>query len=289
MRYLPAVAISLCFAITACGSSYSENPEPPLGEVKRVNSGSDISLPLDAYDTTAEERAALQKVYDLFGIACMKKKGFKVTMPERRTESSESVYGRRYFIVRMDEAARFGYRPARMMENDQEKIKNMKTGLESPAAHKAWTDQDPDDNSNPNKATGCGAAALPVVDKGVGKDSDIVIHNLSSESWHRSEQDSRMQAVFKEWSSCMATSGFTYTTPIESNNDKRWHGEVTPLEIATAKADVSCKQKSNLAGLWLAVETAYQERQIEENAEALRVRRAVWDIRMRNARQALGG
>ncbi|WP_406053679.1 hypothetical protein OG462_43955 [Streptomyces sp. NBC_01077] len=283
----PTAALSVLLA-TACGAAETGDSPPPIGEVKKVMSANDISLPLDAYDLTSEERSALQQVYDLMGTACMKEKGFKVTMPERRPEDAESIYGRRYFIINMAEAERYGYRPSRMMEK---KEKQSPSGLESKAALTAWLGHDPDDESqDPNSGKGCGAAAHSILEEGVGQDSDVVIHELSAESWHRSEEDSRMQKVFKAWSSCMAKYGFEYTTPIQSNNDKRWQQKVvSDLEIATAKADISCKQKTNLPGMWLALESAYQKRAIETHSEALRIRREAWDKRMRNAHKALGG
>ncbi|MFB7867995.1 hypothetical protein [Streptomyces sp. NPDC056069] len=279
--------LSLLLA-TACGAAEDVGSEPPIGEIKTVKSANDISLPLDAYDLTAEERNALQQVYDLMGSRCMKNKGFNITMPERRPESMESIYGRRYFIINMAEAERYGYRPPRMMEKNE---KQPATGLESRAALTAWLGHDPkDEGQNPNDGKGCGAAAYSTLEKGVQHDSDVVIHELSGESWHRSEEDSRMQKVFTAWSSCMAKYGFKYKSPVQANNDKRWQQKVvTPLEIATAKADVSCKQKTNLPGMWLAVESAYQTRAIEEQSEALRIRRAAWDKRIRNAHAALGG
>ncbi|MFE5946816.1 hypothetical protein [Streptomyces sp. NPDC056480] len=287
LRNLVVLIPPLCL-VMACSSSGSVESLPPLGEIKEVRSGSDVVLPLDSYDVTPEERSTLEQIYDLVGSECMRKKGFKVTLPRRTPESEESVYGRRYFILRMDEAERYGYRPERMMQKPK---KTPITGLESKSALREWLGHDPDDQKqDPNEAKGCGAAAFPVIEKGVKRDSDVVIHDLTGDSWHRSEEDARVQAVFRRWSACMKEAGFKYSSPVESNNDRRWQQKtITDVEISTAKADVLCKQKTNLAGIWLAVETAYQKRQIEQHAEALRIRRAAWDIRIRNAHEALGG
>jgi hypothetical protein len=44
---------------------------------------------------------------------------------------------------------------------------------------------------------------------------------------------------------------------------------LTPAEIATAKADVACKQQTNLVGIWFTVESAHQRTLIIQNTTAL--------------------
>ena len=43
----------------------------------------------------------------------------------------------------------------------------------------------------------------------------------------------------------------------------------SPEAINAAKADVTCKEKVNLVGVWYGVETAYQRQSIDRNAEVL--------------------
>jgi hypothetical protein len=65
--------------------------------------------------------------------------------------------------------------------------------------------------------------------------------------------------------------GFAYATPEAAANDN-WPqppAKPTPREIATAVADVECKQEVKLPSVWLAVESAYQNMLIERNAATL--------------------
>ncbi len=104
------------------------------------------------------------------------------------------------------------------------------------------------------------------------------VEEFSAEGYARSEQDARVQDAFDGWSDCMAAAGFQYGDPWEANDDPQWYpsedqtsgtARVTDLQIATATADVQCKQDVNLAGIWLAVETAYQLELIADNEERL--------------------
>jgi hypothetical protein len=57
----------------------------------------------------------------------------------------------------------------------------------------------------------------------------------------------------------------------------------SPKAVAAATRDVACKRRVNLVGVWAAVETAYQKRLIEENAETLALYAKQRDARFRLA------
>ena len=86
---------------------------------------------------------------------------------------------------------------------------------------------------------------------------------LAFDSWTASNNDSRVKAGFAAWSRCMSRSGFSYSTPMDANNDDRWSGEkATDAEIAVAVADVNCKKETNLVGIRVAVDAAHQNAEI---------------------------
>jgi hypothetical protein len=57
----------------------------------------------------------------------------------------------------------------------------------------------------------------------------------------------------------MRDRGYSYASPIAANDDERWESD-TPsgLELATATADVACKQSTNLVSIWSGVEASAQ-------------------------------
>lgn len=96
-------------------------------------------------------------------------------------------------------------------------------------------------------------------------------------SFGKSLQDGRVHAVFAKWSRCMAESGYHYENPMDASEDEKWRGETASAEEKTvATADAHCKIKNNVAGVWYAVDVAYQKQAIEEHAEELdQVRKAI--------------
>ena len=68
----------------------------------------------------------------------------------------------------------------------------------------------------------------------------------------------------------MEQAGYHYATPRDANNDSRWSGPTaSPLEIATAIADVRCKRTTGLLDIWVAVTRAYEQRYVDRHAAAL--------------------
>ncbi|ROS25623.1 hypothetical protein EDF22_2838 [Rathayibacter sp. PhB127] len=84
--------------------------------------------------------------------------------------------------------------------------------------------------------------------------------------------DSRVEAVVAAWSACMASRGFASPDPISALIDPRWQSglaSVGPEQIATATADMDCKAETNLVGIELAVQSAYDQEYIETHRDAL--------------------
>jgi hypothetical protein len=73
------------------------------------------------------------------------------------------------------------------------------------------------------------------------------------------------------WSACMAKRGFKYSDPLSALYDKKWVSDqpANAIQIATASADVQCKVTTNLVGIGLAVQSAYDQRYIDAHRAAL--------------------
>lgn len=93
---------------------------------------------------------------------------------------------------------------------------------------------------------------------------------LSFEAWVASKSDSRVMAAFAKWSKCMVASGYQYDNPMDANNDKQWSGATASAkEIAVAVADVNCKVTTNLVGIRMAVNAAYQRMSMSQHGVEL--------------------
>ena len=87
--------------------------------------------------------------------------------------------------------------------------------------------------------------------------------------WHVS--DSRYIAVEGEWSRCMQTFGFSYNTP-EDAMIANVYPETETLKAqgeAVAKADVQCKIDTNLVGIAVGIQSAYEQDYIDSHRDQL--------------------
>jgi hypothetical protein len=91
---------------------------------------------------------------------------------------------------------------------------------------------------------------------------------LAFQALQWTQTDPRIRTVNGLWSRCMARHGYNYSSPA-TPADHNWPKPPTPVEIATAEADVSCKTQVNMLNTWQAVEAAYQRVLIGENLAVL--------------------
>jgi len=130
----------------------------------------------------------------------------------------------------------------------------------------------------------------PIMEDGSGTSVAMIADHLAKESFDHMIEDSRVKDAVEQWRTCMAGQGLEYESPREANNDPRWYGDIPSVEeIDTARADVACKEQVDLVSTMATVETAYQHRALERNADALAKVREAIDSRLENARSVLAG
>ncbi|MDJ0344626.1 hypothetical protein QMK19_27055 [Streptomyces sp. H10-C2] len=117
-----------------------------------------------------------------------------------------------------------------------------------------------------------------------------LVQQLTNKSYPESMNDPGVKAVFAQWSGCMRQKGFSYAAPMDPNDDPRFRPSpkgVSPLEIATAMADLSCRDTYKIAEVWHEAESRIQQRYIQENAAALAADRRNLDAVIRQATSVL--
>ena len=98
---------------------------------------------------------------------------------------------------------------------------------------------------------------------------------IDTDSFDRSFADPRVRAAVSRWSACMAKQGHPYPDPLASASDRRWNTpDPTAAEIATARADLGCKRRTDLVPIWLGVEQQIQDRAIGQHRKELATIRA---------------
>ena len=283
-----AGSAALAFAIGAgiLGAAATHQPEatasqvePWLGQIQTVTDWRQITLPLDAYELSLRDSATVDRAEYQQTMACMEQFGFAFDVtpwdgwtagiPEGDLDASPSHY-RLFGLLDDASAAQYGYHvpetqpPAGKALSGPENSRDYANVLGAKFGGGTYRGQHIPEG-------GCiGQARQSIAGGGPAFDSSLP-EQLTSEAWNRSEGDSRVISAYADWRACMNDAGFDYRTPADANNDTRWSGEeATPAEIAVASADVVCKQQTNLVGIRMAVDSAYQRVVIRAHAKELK-------------------
>ncbi|MER5636655.1 hypothetical protein ABT095_06860 [Kitasatospora sp. NPDC002227] len=137
---------------------------------------------------------------------------------------------------------------------------------------------------------GCYGQARQVLGSATHGISQLV-QDLNHQSYPASMQDPKVLAVFAGWSVCMSKQGFSYKAPLEANDDPRFgpdpKGGVSRLQIATATADITCRNSQHVAEVWHHAEVELQQKYIEQHRAALEADRRTLDAVVKKAAEVL--
>ncbi|MFF0423176.1 hypothetical protein [Streptomyces sp. NPDC004520] len=295
--------------LTACssgpdGGGGGSAREPGIGTVPRLLSTTGLSYPLDAYETTDDQRRKLEQAQARVTGDCMKRFGFTYEMPLSPAPGGRSN-ARRYGLTDATAAARYGYtpnqgaqRPAKPATVDLGASGDL--ALNGPAykgpqpmSLEEAKAKDSGKTLNGQKVPigGCiREGFLTVYAPKKGAVDAMFVFSVSGDAYARSREDSRVVAAVKAWSACMAEKGYKANNPVSPQRDLGLDPNTfgSPRAIAAAKQDVACKEKANLVGVWYTVESAYQKRNIEQNAETLNQAKTELNERLRLAATLAG-
>ncbi|MFI6403263.1 hypothetical protein [Streptomyces sp. NPDC050548] len=98
-----------------------------------------------------------------------------------------------------------------------------------------------------------------------------LVQQISGDAFAQSEQAPDVVAVFAQWSSCMKDKGYTYAKPMDASDDARFNdpGTVSAAEVATATADIACRDKYHVEKTWFDAESALQRTAIAQHQAEL--------------------
>lgn len=212
-----------------------------------------LQLPLDRYLLSVPEQQRLGAARVVLLNACLRRQHRPAVLDMPRPVGPRSWNERRYGITDLATAEAYGYGlgdrdPGRLRQRPRTAVPGVcLTGVQRRLE------------------------PVPLADP-------LLAQRLSAESYGRSRADTRVRSVISAWSRCMRTSGYSYDDPLQPGGDPRLSGGGAAA-VATATADIACKQKTNLVGVWFSVEAGYQRREIAANRPALET------IRQAHARQ----
>ncbi len=249
---------------TAKASASTSTGEPAIGAVPKILDSSTLRLPVEDYLPSSAEDDRLG-VADLALIrSCMARFGIKYDIKPilGSTYGPVSLTDRRYGITDATLAAHYGYGlgprdPALQKRPDKPDI-----GSAGETALSGEGQSEVNGITVPNG--GCIGEADRKLSGSVPASVDMHKGNtLQFQSFAQSRADSRVVAAFKEWSACMARSGYHYADPLAAAGDPDFAGAANSHDVAVALADISCKSETNLVGIWFTVESAYERQVID--------------------------
>jgi hypothetical protein len=271
------------------GGPGSTSGEPPVGPVPVVRTDADIVLPVDSMLATTEQMGRVSLATDVLVRECLKRfgKDWPIMPPTGGLPVARNA--RRYTIVDRAKVAVEGYHPVDLLK--AEEAARQRSAGQPPVPQDVrdlWLGSTATAGDRPAPVGGCAGEADRRLHAGVDLTGVGLPQRLTQESFERTRVDSRVRASFARWSACMRGKGYRYRDPFAAFNDPRWGGpQISTGEITTAIADVTCKTKENVAGVMLAVETAYQRRMTDEHAARLTAIKAALAAELANANRIL--
>ncbi|MEU6892988.1 hypothetical protein ABZ934_14535 [Streptomyces sp. NPDC046557] len=312
---IPVPAVLLAAVLLAgCSDSGggSGAGEPELGAVAVNPPTSSLSLPMDAYTDTEADALRMGRVQENLVARCMARFGFTydgVTAIEPSPgAAAQDRHAYLFGLADPARAAAHGYdktsgegRPAKpaapkLSDSEYTVLHGETQGGDGQGAQPPPDALNEEDAARVDSGIEVGGQKVPA--GGCGregyrklyaptKDSvDLLFaFGLEGEAHDRSKGDSRVADVLRKWSACMDKSGYTgIKTPYEVVEKLGLESDLGGAKAVTvAKADVACKREVNLVGIWYAVEKAYQQRLVEEQAETLALYKKQRDARFKLA------
>lgn len=283
---LAVQSVGLASAQESTGHGHRD--EPALGPVAVNPATASVTLPLDSMTDSAEERRLSEVAQNRLVTQCMARYG--VTYAAQDPAPVTGTEDRHQYLFGVADpafAAAHGYdrtagtppppRPAQpeLTEDGHtalygERPGDAPTGLPPRTEEEA---QEMDSGITVNGRTvpvgGCRSEGYRKLYAPTRASIDYMFSfELAYEAHVRTKEDSRMSRVFRQWSRCMARSGYPgIANPYLVLDELGLRAEPGGAEaIAAAVQDVSCKQKVNLVGIGAAVETAHQNQVLTEVA-----------------------
>lgn len=295
-----ALATLAAAALAGCSADPGAPPEagerlvvtpPAVTAIPRLDTVRGLALPTDAYRPTQDELRLVSAAEHKLIAECMTRYGF--TWEGRPAEQpTANQVDRLYGVADPDTARRYGYH---VPSNDGSRERLRRSGAGRPLSPtEVLVLEGGEGGSRAYQgrkilAGGCAGEARRRV-TGVDDIDPIRIADvITVEMWQKSTSDPRVVEVVAAWSACMKESGYDYPSPV-GMTDSRWSlsGPVTTVEIQVAGTDVRCKRRTNLIGVWFAVESGYERQAIQQRIEQLTEIKKRWTGAARTAAQLLG-
>lgn len=232
-----------------------QGPPPSIAAPQRLTDMHGQLLPIEPYLLDLDQMRLIQNARSILVSACLKRRGFDVTLPVATAGAGPNTQSEMRYGADRAAAAQYGYRePGGAVQ--QHTLPPMSATAREALVGKGGCVEEVDAEFT--------AKGLPT------QDPDVVV-SINMENMQRSIRDERVTTAFRAWSDCMRAKGFDYATPMDASADRRWQqgSTASPQEIATAVTHSDCMRDKDVVGTWFAVESAYEQRDIDAHQAEL--------------------
>lgn len=271
-----AITVLCAFLVVACSASLPQGqagapstqptpsalPEPTIGPVTAITKPAQVTRPIDHYLPNSDTVLRLMHAETRLLTACYRRHG---------ATGKETVRGdaAAFVAMRIKRRATFSrlwgfFDPATAS----------KYGYGPPAGHKITLSENPPPGLTPDVVSACTGQTGEVTKKLPFHEhwaSFLGLSILPDGGPPLAASDSRFLRAQTSWSECMQDKGFHYQTVVDASVafPRKAGVPASAREIATAIADVACKRQTNLVGIAVAVQSAYDQQYIEKHRSAL--------------------
>lgn len=302
-----ALILACATAAAGCGAgspSSARSSKPVLAVAQPVPSyiptlatTSGLSLPIQAYLVPEENHTQMLRADGVLVRQCMARFGFSYTPPDFSTPAqvdNVTNMSRRYGVVDISLVGTYGYHkpkaktpaapatgaPASHLMSSSEQLVFLGNSPGSGFERKSQVYQ-----GQHIPEGGCSGEAQSKLGTGM---NERLAEDINDASYHQSLANPAVLATFAKWSACMKQRGYSLPSPAQAPGFELAPSP-TATEIQQAKADVTCKTRTNVVGVWFTVESAVQSQLIARNEEALTGLRNAEQSTLRKAAQVLQG
>lgn len=235
---------------------------------------------------TDEDQRQLSQAKKVLVGDCMAGFGFTWSpAPDLPKVGPKTLTDWRYGIHDMDLAKKRGYKPDAREQADYDAAVNkgaVDGSTADDAAARALDGRTKEVGGKKVPEGGCVGQANRKINAGAAESRAAI--DLANGAFIKAKQDPKVVKAFADWSVCMKKTGYDYAEPLDASDDSRFSApEVTSEEIATATADITCRDRTDVARLWFEAEAALQQQAIDDNAEQLDGNREAMDSAVREA------
>ncbi|MFI0937223.1 hypothetical protein [Streptomyces sp. NPDC021020] len=294
---MAAVALA---ATAGCTSSQSSGRTDGAGHARQAPpaTGAAPDIPLAAYLPSGRQLRDYATARQILANRCLAGFGFSPDpLPPAFTADDAdvtSLTARRYMLADPAAARAYGYHtsltPSYVRVDRRDRAAQQAEQAARPdhrsAADRALVSLGLDPAGNPVPHPRIGGRAVPEggctaqANRALTGTDDALTradlpNTLQIDAWQQSRDDPGVKRAFAGWSACMAARGYRYPDPVAVDNAADWQS-ATPSarELATATADVACKQQAHVVTAWHAADSALQTAAIARNTAALAAVRA---------------